>query len=510
MSTSREAIEMLMPAFFFDAVESGGKIRFVKRGGTVAATLEHTDALVNDGRPDAASTRGKETELPYQVSVKFPDTARDHEVNSLYARRLAGSSLTVTALDLPINMSADKGQQVAEVNLFTAWWSRQMWSLSVSHRQLAIEPTDLVSFTKDGLPSQTYRVTRKDLGTNGEIKMEMVRDEPAIYTSTATGTSGNYIGQSVAMPLPSALYTLDIPLLRDQDDGHGYYLTACGYQSNWQGCVVFRSLDDGGSYADIETFTNAATVGNSTTALANFSGGNVFDEHSVVRVLMMSGTLSSLTEAQVLAGGNTAILGDEIIQFKTATLVSAGVYDLSGLLRGRRGTEWAMSGHTAVERFIVANTQTWSREALQSSDVGRDIWFKPVTFGMGLAETVPQSLLFSAACLKPYAPVLPCVGRDASGNITIGWTRRTRTGGAWLDYVDASLGETSELYDVEIYTSGTYATLKRTFSDQTSATVSYTSAQQVTDFGGNQSTIYFKVYQKSTQYGRGNALIAQG
>lgn len=510
MSTSRSAIEALMPAFFFDGVESNGKIKFVKRGGSSVATLSESDAVLADGKPALEPVRGKETELPYQVTVSFSDTARDHEVNTLYARRLTGNSLAVQGIDLPIDMSASKAQQVAEVNLFTAWWSRQMASMACSFAQLKLEPTDIVTFSKTGLPDQTMRVTKRDLGANGEIRLEMVRDEPSAYTSYATGTSGDYTGQTVYTVTYSALYVLDMPLLRDQDDGYGYYMAAAGYQTGWSGCVAYRSLDAGQSYSQIETFVDAVTVGAATTALADFSGGNVFDEHSTVRVRLMNGTLSSVTEAQALAGSNTAYLGSEVIQFKTATLVSTGVYDLSGFLRGRRGTEWAMSTHTTGERFILASSTTWSREALQSADVGRQIWFKPVSFGMNLADTAAQSMTFAATCLKPYAPVLPGVGRDAAGNITLKWVRRTRVGGAWVDYVDAQLGETSELYDVEIYSSNTYATLKRTFSDQTSQTVSYTSAQQVTDFGSNQSTIYFKVYQKSAQYGRGTALTSQG
>ena len=44
----------------------------------------------------------------------------------------------------------------------------------------------------------------------------------------------------------------------------------------------------------------------------------------------------------------------------------------------------------------------------------------------------------------------------------------------------------------------------------TAETASYTAAQQTTDFGSTQSTIYFKVYQVSAQVGRGYALTDQG
>ena len=40
----------------------------------------------------------------------------------------------------------------------------------------------------------------------------------------------------------------------------------------------------------------------------------------------------------------------------------------------------------------------------------------------------------------------------------------------------------------------------------TAQTVAYTSAQQVTDFGSNQATLYVKVYQLSEYVGRGQPL----
>jgi hypothetical protein len=66
------------------------------------------------------------------------------------------------------------------------------------------------------------------------------------------------------------------------------------------------------------------------------------------------------------------------------------------------------------------------------------------------------------------------------------------------------LGEATEAYQVEVWDSG-YTTLKRTLTSST-PTVTYTNANQVTDFGSGQTTIYLKIYQLSATVGRGNAL----
>jgi hypothetical protein len=80
------------------------------------------------------------------------------------------------------------------------------------------------------------------------------------------------------------------------------------------------------------------------------------------------------------------------------------------------------------------------------------------------------------------------------------WVRRSRKDGEFVDYYDAPL--------VEIYSDNTYGVLKRTFSALTSPTGSYTAAQQTTDFGSTQSTVYAIVYQVSDVVGRGFPLKA--
>jgi hypothetical protein len=70
--------------------------------------------------------------------------------------------------------------------------------------------------------------------------------------------------------------------------------------------------------------------------------------------------------------------------------------------------------------------------------------------------------------------------------------------------VDASLGETSEAYEVDIMQG---ATVKRTLT-ATTPSVLYTSAMQVTDFGSVQPSVTVKIYQLSSVVGRGYPLEA--
>mgnify|MGYP000322962677 CR=1 FL=1 len=78
---------------------------------------------------------------------------------------------------------------------------------------------------------------------------------------------------------------------------------------------------------------------------------------------------------------------------------------------------------------------------------------------------------------------------------------------SWLNsplYVP--LGEDSEEYELEVYDGAGYATVLRTLTGLATPEATYTAAQQTTDFGAPQSTVYVRVYQISAAIGRGHHL----
>jgi len=131
-----------------------------------------------------------------------------------------------------------------------------------------------------------------------------------------------------------------------------------------------------------------------------------------------------------------------------------------------------------------------------------------VTVGRDTSTASNVAFAYTGVNLKPLSPVY------LNGNIhpstndwALDWIRRTRVGGNWRDLVDVPIAEEVEHYEIEIYASGAYATVKRTIN-ATTASCAYTSAQQVIDFGGNQTTLHVKIYQMSGIVGRGYPLTA--
>lgn len=277
---------------------------------------------------------------------------------------------------------------------------------------------------------------------------------------------------------------------------------------SWSGAGLYKSAD-GANYDSVLSVTSGAVMGRANDVLGDFDGGNVFDHVNSVTVhLTTPGELVSYTELQVLNGAGTFLLGVhgrwEVCQYQTATLVAVDTYELSGLLRGRRGTEWAQGLHAVQDIFVLANVSTWRRLNPGSGEIGLARHFKGVTFKQKLSDVTAQLFTNTAVGLKPYAPVHLAGERDGSNNLTINWIRRTRIGGEWRDYVDAAQGEPVLQFDVEVWDSD-YATLLRTISGVTDVTADYSAAEQTTDGLTPGDPVYLRVYQISQAVGRGYA-----
>lgn len=487
----RQAIEQLASAYFFDGVESDGKIKFVKRGGSLAVTVDVSDLAAHDAgtnTPNALEqTRIADLELPNEVTIAYLERELDYAAGVQYAKRIVKPSGDIVKIEFSAVFTTTKARQIAEVQLYNAWTERTTFKFKVTWEYAYLEPTDVIQIDT-GAVIYTMRLVQKTELGNGIIEFDAVAEDTTTYTQTETvGVDSTYVPQTIQQLQLTALRLMDIPLLRDVDDNAGFYQAANGAKANagWPGAVLFSSVDNGVSYVNEATFIEGATIGIAQTALPDFLSGNIFDENSTLDIYLLAGSLSSDSEANVLAGANAAVLGDEIIQFKNATLIGTNIYRLSGLLRGRRGTEWAMSGHAAGEDFVLASTSAWRRLNHGTANWGMEYLYKAVTIGRLISTTPAIGFTNTGIGLKPYSPVEVGGGKDGNGDMIINWKRRTRISGEWRDYVDAALGEASESYEVDIISAGGAV---RTIA-ATSETATYTAAQQATDFPSSWSKV---------------------
>lgn len=460
--------------------------------------------------PSLRAVRKSELEQPREVRVQYPSLDARYMIGQQYERVLGGRYVDEQEIVSTVVMTDNEARQFVARQLYSQHAARWQVQWVTSHAFAWLEPTDVVTLPR-GAVTYTVRIVDKRYSGN-VIEWSGETDDPSVYSQSGVGAAVAASISGVQGTAATQLYLLDIPLLRAEDDGTGLYVTGAGVLDTWQGAELYRSTDSGVNYvaAGVQLLPGAA-VGNATTALAMYNGGNTFDTLNAVTVSVVPGsaTLASASRTAVLNGANHAVLGNEIIAFATATLVSAGVYTLRDLLRGRVGTEAYMATHLAGDRFALLAPNVVRRETVSTNDIGNVLYYKAASFRRTVAETGAVTLTYSDNGQKCLSPVWLRGERNASTNdVTISWTRRSRIPSGWVDYNDIPLGEASELYDLEIWDSA-YTTLKRTFSNLTTSSQLYTATgtiSQTTDFGSPQATLYCRVYQKNTTVGRGFVL----
>lgn len=506
-ATLRSAIEPLQQAGYFDIVESDDVLKAVSRGGAVAAVIPEEDlGAYDEGTappPVHQLTHGQETELPVEVVVGYMNPGRSYEIGLGDSRRLVTRSKHKVNITLPIAMDDDRGRQTAEILHYNAWTERNRHEISLDMRYMRLEPSDVVQYTKGG-NVHTMRITESDMTPAGVIRLRGVSERASVYSSNAVGADITTTSPGIGLVGPTKFIPLDLPMLRNGHDDEAFYMAGGSYYPSWVGASVFRSNDLGASYTPITTINSSATHGVTTDALGDTPNPILWDKANSVNVKLPSGTLSSSTIDGVLNGANAGALGSpengwEIIQWLTAVLEADGSYTLSGLLRGRLGTEWATGIHGIGDTFVLLN----SAVIRESAVLNVERLYKAVTFGNFAEAAASQAFTYGGENLKPYSPFNMKTKRDAAGNITFTWQRRSRfvPSPLW----GAILGEDSEKYEIDIYEDGTYTTVKRTIT-VTSESATYTAAEQVDDFGATQATVYRRLYQISAKVNRGHAL----
>jgi hypothetical protein len=495
---ARACIDPLRSAFPFDLVGEDGKIRAKKRGQSSVMTISYGDLVLDEStnaRPYDIS-HADHIDVASAVDVIYSDTALNYERSVQRAKRHTVASREITQMVLPIAISGDIARRAGEVALYSAWVARDQWTLNAARKHWELNVGDAFTFVDEVGTSRRMLCTKRELLGLTRLRIEAVLDDATVYTSTVTGASA-WTPPIISVTLQKRLELLDIPILRDSDDFPGFYaIGTVGTTS----ANLYESIDNGVTYSLLGTLQEAA-LGYSTTALGNFTGGNVWDTTNVVRVVVDAGELVSVTDAQVLAGLNAALIGREIIQYATATLVGTGTYDLSRLLRGRRGTEWAISLHNSGEKFIplpggLSRINSSARNALR--------YYKAVKAGDSLTDTTAVAFSNTQVGLKPFSPTYVQGARDGSSNLTISWLRRSRIGSAWGTVIDMPLGEDAESYQIDIMQG---STVKRTIN-ATTPTAAYSATDQTTDFGSPQASILVNIYQISATVGRGTVGIA--
>jgi hypothetical protein len=537
-SNGRKVLEKLFQAYFVDGIESDWKIKFQPQTSTPIRIIQE-DELGKTQSPTGdvpfLESRVPEQDLPSEVSIIFTDPDRDYQQGSGHYKRVSQPTPTMYSkkienIEVPLVFTESEGRSICERILFLAWMSRDQGKAMIPWTHIDVDPADVVEFRFNDGRILTDRMTNMQIGADFNIEVSTVRagDPVFVPAETATISTSNVPSNGIQTPAFAKMFVLDMPLLYDYHDlnriSTRYYTAVGSDTTTFTSADLFQSID-GLSYLNFDAIGVDATWGTITSgplpppqSLHSTDDVNTF----TVALSVDNGDLVSVSDDDIATGlANRALIvntttGDiEILQFKNVTANPDGTYTFDTLVRGRRGTDYAVFGHEEGEVFIYVTDPSVTPQTNDLGSIGTTRYFKAVSRGGLLATSPAVGEFFEGRDLKPYAPNY--VRRsDDSTDLTVEWNRRTRVGGQWnmigTGIEEVPLNEDFEQY--EFYLLPNTPTALEDFDPLDTST--YISMQQVAtpqvvvtglELTGNGYTladdINVAVYQLSAQVGRG-------
>ena len=511
----RTVLDNLSRAFQFDMVDSAGILKFIPRNSTIVRTLTHEDMGFNSSGDVVAPVtmkRLQSVDLPRSVSLTY--MAEDLDYNNFTQRSEiatfeAGNDIN---LQVPFMLTHADAKEATDRLLTGAHLERMQYTFKTSYKNAVdLEPSDIIQ-----IPEGAVRIVQIEEIDEGVLEIHCVdagaTGAPQPITDPTGAiigyTASTYIGTGLNPQLPSEVLNtpsvvskagviwFDPPTQDSSDKLPRVYAAVHSFGvEGWPGAEIYISKDGGASYNAIASTNKPSTIG-IVPAIVPAHDYYVFDNTTTIRVQLKAGTLVSKTDAAVLAGENLCMVGQECIAFGVATLVAPNTYDLTHLLRGRRGSEWAISSHEANELFVLLDGAPVEIE-MTEADRSKQFLFKTVTYGSDLTKVDAEAVQIIGENTVPFAPAQVKIA-DIGSDYKVTWKERPRFGGGELrDYVDGVHDEDFGGYAVMIY-NGTTAVRQVIVYDPVFV---YTLAMQISDFGAPQFSCKASVSQISNRYG---------
>ena len=367
--------------------------------------------------------------LPSALTIEYYDPERDYQAGQMRASVAAGRSQR--RIDSAAALSASSAKSLASDALARRWAGRDRVRLQLCPAYIDLRPGQLI-----GLPPVPglYRV--EEVMIDGLVVIVEARRThlPGGPLSADAGRSNSDPDAGIGMSVP---LLLDLPALPIAASGLGVAL-AVGCTGPFKPTPVVVSAN-GQPLASL-TISRAAITGQAVDVLQGGQSQLIDWVNSVEISCSNPGALLYHANSDALVmGANAAMLGRELIQFARADALGGGRYRLSGLLRGRRGTEWAMASHAAGEPFVILDPHSIAFATMDSAMLGAEV--RALAYGVSDDEADPPeaTVIAGGESLRELSPCQLRGTLDAAG-LSLSWVPRRIDSFSWIDGDDPDTG----------------------------------------------------------------------
>lgn len=482
--SARDALDGLLGATGLSVRDGEDGLALVSPSVRDAVAVD--DVVVADG-PMLSRRRPDPSEAVGRLALTYVDRERDYLAGTATAMLAEGGA--VAGVNAGLVLDAVGARVAAERALVVASAGRDVLELTLPPSFAALEVGDVIAVAGEG--EGPFEITEIRDGLARKVSARAVAPvlHPAVLSERASRTGA--APAALAEPVIVAAH-----LSGEPGSPRVSRLLLAAWASPWPGTVEVQLASTGATLARL---TRPAALGELVSALA--PGPLELWDRQAVTVTLHGGHLADVDEAAALAGSNRIVVetdaGWEVIGFARAELVAPGTYRLTGLLRGQGGTP---VGSAAAGARVIVLDETVAVLPVEAGWAGDTLALRAFA-GRRDAE---GTALFAEIGLGPLTPLAPGhlrAVRDGSGDVTLGWTRRSRAdAGSWAA-LEVGLDYAPEAYRVIIFDGG--MPVREIAVSVPAAT--YPAAAQLADFGTLPAAFDFAVSQLGIEFGPGAA-----
>ncbi len=440
LASTLAAIDQVIPLVCMSGSE-GLTVATRSNVGRNPVTLPDQLALQHSASEDARYKQraGIPTRTP--AALRYYDDGRDYQtgVQRAAGGRDAGRELMI---DLPATMSASGARQLANESANRARWQHETITWQIGELDPRIMPGSIVRVPD--MPGNWLLRSWEWMDRGITVELERLAPSAGAARPSDPGESLSPID----LVIPSTrLAVIELPPEDGVNPDAPLIFAAASAQSNvWRGAALFAL--QGTALIDLGTTgTQRATMGTLHDSLPA-SQCLLFEPYATATIDLVAPDLELIdTDIEgIAAGANRLLIGGELVQFLRALPLGERRWQLTGLLRGRGGTETAASqGHAPQTTVVLLDDSLVPLSSVLIPPVGGS---RVAALGTGDPEPVIAPLANAGLSRRPPCPVHPIIHTEIDQAHVYRWTRRARGQWRWDDSVEVPLVEEREAYVV--------------------------------------------------------------
>jgi hypothetical protein len=422
----RDSAETLAAWLGAEPAYPGGRLRLGGAPRVLTIPASDLGAAPATGTPPAPPERSIATDRrPAAWSVSHFDPVRDYQrgLQTEWRPREGREE----GLDGPFVATAEAARTVAATRMRRSEAGAETLECALPMRWMFVSVGDVVQV--EGFPGR-WRVVRRVI----EAMVVTLTCEALAAAGPAGGLPADP-GRSLPSPVvpagPTTILALEPPVDPWDPATRPELIVAGGGGPGWSGANILFEGAGGAEPALLGSLPDGRWVGHLAAPLA---GGptDIWDERNTLLVELAGdadGPLSHTSEA-VLAGANLLLVGEELLQFRTATPEGSNRYRLSGLLRGRGCTPVPPSGHPPGTVVGLLEPSGVVRRPIGVDEERR----AAVLLAEGRGDPPGGTALPIALTAAGHAPLAPChlrAERLPNGDLRFSWRARSRGWFPW-------------------------------------------------------------------------------